>query len=68
MLEQMRIIVKYGCVAPEYVLEQLIRAEYVKYGAATKQFAHSHYRLTELGKVMMKQLEAEEKKQGEEMV
>lgn len=57
LLNQLKIIQEKGCVAPEYVLEQLIRAEYTAFSKENKRFPYPHYRLTELGKAMLKQLE-----------
>lgn len=52
----LKIVQEKGCVAPEYALEDLIRKEYIKFGEPTKRITHHHYRLTEVGKIMLKKM------------
>lgn len=56
----LKIVQEKGCVAPEYSLEDLLRKEYIRFGEPTKRIAHHHYRLTEVGKALLKQLELED--------
>lgn len=62
----LQIVQEKGCVAPEYSLEDLLRKEYIRFGEPTKRIPHHHYRLTEHGKVMLKQLECAEQEDNDD--
>lgn len=61
-LKTLQIVQEKGCVAPEYTLEDLVQLEYIKFGEPTKRIKHHHYRLTELGKVILQKLLNENEK------